>query len=352
MKTELGQNHILHVAMLLDASGSMYNVAGKLVEVVDSQIQHWARRSQEWDHEIRVSIYLFADDVRVLVYDRDVLRLPSVRDFYEADGNTALVDATCMALEDLRRIPEIHAIHNFVAYLWTDGQENNRRPQRKPEQLRKLIRELPDNYTLAAFVPDARGITECNQYGIPRDNVQIWSTTVAGVEKLGESLQRSTDNLIRSHQQGMRGTRNLFSLDLGILDDKSGGKGGKVASIDALAEQGVVDIIPIHTYVIIPVPKGIAISDLVKSHGLPYTKGCAYYQLTKSETVQSNKFVCIREKSTGKVYGGSNARSLLKLPDHEVKVNSASHPLYDVFIQSTSTNRKLVAGTNLLVMKS
>lgn len=42
---------------------------------------------------------------------------------------------------------------------------------------------------------------------------------------------------------------------------------------------------------------------------------------------------------------------MLGLPDFEVKVNPASYGQYDIFVQSTSVNRKLIKGTKLLVLK-
>ena len=46
----------------------------------------------------------------------------------------------------------------------------------------------------------------------------------------------------------------------------------------------------------------------------------------------------------------NDARQLLGLPDYEVKVSPTSHPNYDLFIQSTSVNRKLLAGQRVMVL--
>ena len=50
-------------------------------------------------------------------------------------------------------------------------------------------------------------------------------------------------------------------------------------------------------------------------------------------------------------YGGTNARKMIGLPDHEVKANPKDHPLFDIFIQSESVNRHVKAGTFIVVMK-
>jgi hypothetical protein len=58
------------------------------------------------------------------------------------------------------------------------------------------------------------------------------------------------------------------------------------------------------------------------------------------------------EKGSKAIYGGNAARSLIGLPyGAEAKVEPGNHANYDIFVQSTSTNRKLVRGTKLLVLR-
>ena len=83
----------------------------------------------------------------------------------------------------------------------------------------------------------------------------------------------------------------------------------------------------------------------------PFRVGSAYYQLTKPEKVQPYKNVLLFNKKNGKVFGGDQNRKILNLPSFEVKINPASHPEYDLFIQSTASNRKLLKGTKVIVLK-
>lgn len=327
-------NNITHVAFVLDKSSSMSHLSAPLIKVVDNQIKYLAEKSKEWDHEIRVSIYLFGSDVEVLVYDRDVFRLPKIADHYRAYGNTCLVDGIYDAVSDLRKTPEIHANHNFITYVWTDGEENY--SDRKAPELTRLINSLPDNYTVAAFVPNANGIVQCKMYGLPSGNISVWDTSSKGVEELGKIMRQSTDALIQNHKAGVKGTKNLFNLDAQAIN---------TASVKTL------EILNPKEYTILAVRKEGPIKEFVESWKIDYRQGMAYYQLSKTEKIQAQKAICIREKKTGKVYSGDNARALLGLPDYEVKVQAAQHPTYDIFVQSTSVNRKLVPGTELLIMK-
>jgi hypothetical protein len=79
-------------------------------------------------------------------------------------------------------------------------------------------------------------------------------------------------------------------------------------------------------------------------------RGAAFYQLMKKEDeVQDYKQIVIRDKKSKVVYSGANARQMLGLPyNGTVKVVPGNHGTYDIFIQSTSVNRKLVKGTQVL----
>jgi hypothetical protein len=96
------------------------------------------------------------------------------------------------------------------------------------------------------------------------------------------------------------------------------------------------------------------IRDFVTRSGHSYRTGAAFYQLSKREKVQGNKQIAVAEldngRMTGKVFTGPAARQLLGLPDTEVTVKPGHNDRYQIFVQSTSVNRKLVTGTKLLVM--
>lgn len=71
----------------------------------------------------------------------------------------------------------------------------------------------------------------------------------------------------------------------------------------------------------------------------------------KSEKIQAAKQVIVVEKASGKAYSGHGARSLIGLPNVEARARPESNPMYDIFIESNSINRKLVPGTRLLVLQ-
>jgi hypothetical protein len=332
-----GENYINHVVLVLDASSSMDPHAEDLVRVADGQVEYLARRSQELDQETRVSVYSFADSVKCLIYDKDVLRLPSIKSLYRPRGMTALIDATLKSLDDLSHQPELYGDHAFLCFVLTDGQENRSRAH--PQELRSKLDRLPSHWTVAVMVPDQRSVFETKGFGFPPDNIAVWDTTsAAGVVEVGETIRRATDNFMDARSKGVRGTRSLFSTGLDAVNAQS--VRSNLVSLTA------------REYDILPVHHAAPIREYVYSRGLDYVIGKGFYQLTKTETIQAQKQIAIREKSTGQVFSGDAARDILGLPRNmEVRVKPNANPEYDVFVQSTSVNRKLLPNTDLLVLR-
>lgn len=333
----MSQNYINHVVLVLDASSSMLPHRNELVRVADGQVKYLARRSQELDQETRVSVYSFNDTVECLIYDKDVLRLPSISSLYRPGGMTALIDATVKSLDDLDKTATLYGDHAFLTFVLTDGQENRSRIH--SSDLAKQLKHLPDNWTVACLVPDQRSVFEAKSFGFAPENVAVWdATSAAGVAEVGETIRRATDNFMEAREKGVRGTRSLFSTGL-----------------DAVNVQTVhATLVPLdrNTYDLIPVHEDAPIREYIQSRGLRYNIGKGFYQLTKTETIQSGKDIAIREKKTGQVFWGNSARDLLGLSrDVGVRVKPDINPEYDVFVQSTSVNRKLLRDTDVLVLQ-
>lgn len=82
----------------------MSHLTRELVKVADAQIAYLAQRSKELDQETRITVYTFNNTVQCVVYDKDVLRLPSIAEFYQPRGMTALIDATLKSQDDLSNL--------------------------------------------------------------------------------------------------------------------------------------------------------------------------------------------------------------------------------------------------------
>jgi hypothetical protein len=333
-----GENYINHVALVLDASTSMRGHTRSLIAVADGQVKYLAQRSRELDQETRVSIYVFGSTVKCLVYDKDVLRLPSIASLYSPDGMTALADATILSLDDLAMTPEKYGDHAFLVWVLTDGQENKSSPANR-RNLPVRLRSLPENYTVGVLVPDQRGVFEAKGFGFPADNIAVWDTSsAAGVVEAGETIRSATDNFMQARTRGVRSTRSLFSTGLDAVNPDT------VRRTLTVLPESRYDVVPVHTKA--------QIRPYIQSRGLPYTVGKGFYELMKTEKIQPGKQIAVQERGTGRVFTGPDARHLLGLPDNvEVKVKPEANPLYKIFVQSTSVNRNLIPGTEVLVLR-
>ena len=331
------QRLINHVALVLDGSSSMSPHAANLVKVADAQIKHLAAKSEEMSQETRVSVYLFGYNVRCLIFDMDVMRLPSIAELYHANGMTALIDAAIQSQEDLETTSQIYGDHAFLTFVLTDGQENY--SKKSASVLTRKLKNASENWTTAFLVPDRAGSKYVADLGVYDGNIAIWNTTsAAGLNEAVSQIRQATDNFMTGRVQGLRGSRSVFST-----------------GTDAVNKQTVsATLTPVDPsrFRVYPVIVEDRIDEFVKAQIGTYIRGNAYYELTKTETIQAQKGVVVFEKKTGKVYSGADARHLIGLPDGEsVRVKPDANPDYTVFIQSTSINRKLVPNTKLFVLR-
>lgn len=341
----MGQNYINHIALVLDGSGSMQPHKAGLIKATDELITYLAQRSKDLDQETRVTIYVFDSQIECVVYEKDVLRLPSIKDLYWVRGQTALIKATIQSQEDLKLQPQKYGDHAFLTYVMTDGAENASYGL-GPGDLQRLLKGQPDNWTVAALVPDFLAKQRSEDYGFPKGNIAIWDTTSAqGAEEAVEVIKQATNTYMTSRATGTRGTKNLFNMNTAAATAST----VKTLGVKPL-ERG--------KYVLIPPPAQdkTQIMDMVSQNGLAFRLGMNYYELRKPEKIQADKKIALVRKqrkgvTDADVFVGYEVRDFLGLPNHEVRVGPQTSPDYDIFVQSNSNNRHMMKDMRLLVLE-
>lgn len=348
------QGRITHVTLVLDASWSIGGLERTVVKVADNLIKQLAEMGKSMPgEEIRVTAYEFADTVSCIFYDKSARDLPSVKDGYSLHGNTALIDATMLSINDQREIPQKYGDHAFLTYVLTDGQQNGGR-ERRPDVLKDMLDTLRDNETVACLVPDEFGIMAAKRQGFPAGNVTKWdATTVRGVEQAGEVVAQTTRTFIENRATtGVRSTTGLFSMSTATVND---------ATVKSVLKPLSTD-----DYKLIRVTKPASdyengeywwIKDFTESSGYAYVTGhTGYYEFVyvkgkkPSEVIKPTKKIIIVERSTGLAYGGAEARQLLGLPtDKTVRIKAERNPEYDIYFASSANNRHLIVDTHLLI---
>jgi hypothetical protein len=141
-------------------------------------------------------------------------------------------------------------------------------------------------------------------------------------------------------------TRNVASVFDVLLERKA------PSFVETVEERELAKrAVPPGRFQVLDVDRDTRINDFVKAQGLTFKTGRGFYQFTKRVLVQSYKEVVLRNKRTGDMFSGDEARRIAGIPiGTTANVSPVAPELrnYDCFIQSTSATRKLLGGTQFL----
>ncbi len=327
-----------HIAIVLDCSGSMYGIRRSTIEAFNGIVEEIRRRSEQEGQDTTVTLVLVANTARVKFFNADVRTLRPLSEWdYNPAGATALFDGVGLAIHSLQ--PEaVSPGTSFLVLVVTDGEENNSQSYTAADIKAALDRlQKTDQWTFAFQLPPGTSAAFMKAFGISRDNVREWEPTSSGISQVHRDTCAGLGNYFAARSQGCRSVSSFYvTTDLANL------------STSTLAQE-LEDVSA--RFRLFTVEKEMAVRDFVESKtGRPYVIGSAYYQLMKNEKVQPTKAVLLMEKGKKVVWGGDEARRLIGLPAGvEARVVPGNHANFDIFVQSTSVNRKLPRGTRLLL---
>ena len=253
---------------------------------------------------------------------------------WAVQGGTPLYDGIASMINLLKDLPDANEPNvSFLVMITTDGEECSSRSYNK-NSLTNLIAEVANNgrWTFVFRVPKGEKYRIAD-LGVPAGNIQEWETSVAGMEKATTATKQAVDTYFTARSTGSKSSTTFYAdankVDTSILTDIS-----KEVSL----------------YVVPDADMGIEMRPFILRHRMEYLKGAAFYQLTKTEArVSHTKLIAIRDRNTGHVYSGFDARKMIGLPtDKNARLHPGDHGNFDLFIQSESINRKLVGGTGVL----
>lgn len=330
-----------YVALVLDRSGSMGNLRKPVVDAFNSQLK--VLREQSEDQDVRLSIYQFGSSLETKGFDvlPQRVRPMVLSDYDPSSGSTALHDAIGNVIEDLHTVRDAKDSNvSFMVIVLTDGEENSSREFTANEvgvMIKRLQRK--DNWTFVFQVPPGSARQIQTLYNVPAGNIREWESTTRGLAETYTQTNSGLGSYFQGRSAGVKSVQSFY-----VQPDLSALKTRDVA--DKLND------LRSH-YRVLKVDSEQPIREFVEDElNRGYRVGEAFYQLTKTEKVQPSKEILLMEKNKSSVFGGNAARSLIGLPyGAEAKVEPGNHANYDIFVQSTSTNRKLVRGTKLLVKR-
>jgi len=334
-----------YIGFARDHSGSMSSIARHAARDYNATIASVREASHATGQDTVVSVvelgYEGTDQVRHVVRNSSVNALqPIVESQYSARGRgTPLWDAVGAVIDDFKALPDFDDPDvAFLVMVTTDGQENSSRRWTASSLVAEIKRlQNTDRWTFVFRVPrgDARTLA---RHGIPEGNILEWDQSQRGVEAASQATTQAFTAYMTDRSRGVKSTTKFYANMADVkLEDV------KLVCKDIGAE---VQLLPVAQK-----DHDVQIRDFVEGRiGGKMLKGAAFYQLTKTEPkVQDYKLIAVQNKQTGAVYAGPAARQMAGLPQYgDCRVAPADLGEWNVFIQSTSVNRKVVAGTTLL----
>jgi hypothetical protein len=334
-----------YVVFALDCSSSInfYGLTQPVINAYNDQLRVVRARAEAGEN-VSVALVVFSDWADVKVFPTDPRQLPDLTSTqYRPYGNTALFDGIGKGVELLESQPDArNEDTSFLLIGITDGEENQS-SRFNAFSIKRLIEQRQNvangRWTIAFNVP--RGFKDkfVRTFGFPEGNVREWETTAQGMRETSQVTDAGLNNYFAGRARGMKSVTTFYATS-----DLSG--------VDANAlKKKLVDLSP--NFKSLTVDKEQSIKEFVEDKTKrPYVIGSAYYCLTKPEKVQPAKAVLLMEKGKKAIWGGEEARRLVGLPTDgasHAKLTPGNHANYDVYIASTSVNRKLVRGTKVLV---
>lgn len=328
-----------YLSTIRDHSGSMYSIANAAAKDFNATISATQRATAANNIDTIASV-IICDGTPQRDYSTTMVPIDQVKllTSYPSNGGTPLFGSVILAIEDLKKAPDYNDPETtFIVMATTDGQATDSNLANK---VSKLIKELQgtDRWTFVFRVPKGYA-SALIRMGIQEGNVLEWDQTERGVKAATAANEQAVQEFYSNRASGVKSTKTFYTSmkDVTVEDVK--------AVLKDISSE--VQLFPVAAS-----DDGKQIRDYVEARlgGQPMAKGAAFYALVKKEDkIQPTKLVAIRDKNSNAIYCGDAARDMLGLPRYEnARVAPEVSKDFDVFIQSTSVNRKVSGGTQLL----
>jgi hypothetical protein len=330
-----------HIAFCIDESGSVRGIVKPLVEAYNQTVTDIRGSVLDEGQEASMTALAFGDrnlKHRILYAGQQV---QTVKPLHHTDlnptGMTPLFDSVYRAIKKLEELDDGKPETTFVVSTITDGEENDSRDPGVIVTVKEIQKKMStDRWTFTFLVPNRSEERFSRRFNIPIGNVQGWDTrTAAGTKEAFVVSSKAFTGYFKGKSAGTMSTRSFYS---------------DVSNLTVREARSELSEITNQVKFITP-NMDCQIRDAIIGHGLEWIKGAAFYQLIKTEKrVHDYKMVALRVKSSGKVYCGQQAREMLGIGNAvgTVRLVPGDHGKFDVFIQSTSINRRIPAGSEVM----
>lgn len=332
-----------HIMLVLDASGSMASIRKPALAAFNRILAEIREQARKTGQRTMVGVILFDSLVRVVHPPLLAGLLPDLQE-YRPCAMTALWDGVGTSILSLETHEQDHYDydHSYLVIVVTDGEENSSRTWNAATAgARMSALQKTDLWTFTFQLPRGASRNFCDVSGVPPGNVIEWDATEHGVQEASWTTSIGVDSYYTGRSMGRTSVQNFYAPDLSAVGPGTLAK--ETIEVTGMVQRWTLD-------------KGEEnIRDFCerKNPGPPFLKGAAFYQLMKDEKkVQDYKHIILVEKTTNKVLAArtpGGIRRIMGLPAlGTIAVRPGNHANYDIFIQSTSMNRKLPRGTKVI----
>ena len=330
-----------YIGLVNDHSGSMSYVSAQAIKDYNSNIESIKNAANTEQMDTVVSVVGFGTNTPRNIQRQVVVSNPHVLrpiGSWECYGKTPMYDGIGEMIDLLQSLPDAEDPNvSFLVMITTDGAENSSKKYH-PNTLKKLIQQVTDTgrWSFAIRVPKGTNKTYFTSLGIPEGNIQEWDVSAKGMAVSTVQTQAAVSSYFRARSSGATSS-SAFYADASNVN---------VAALEDISNKVSLYVVPLDK-------TGIEIREFILKHRMEYLKGSAFYQLTKTESkVSHTKQILVRDRATGKIFAGKEARKMIGLPDdRNARLHPGDHKNFDLFIQSESVNRKLVGGTGVIYWK-
>jgi len=246
-------------------------------------------------------------------------------------GGTALNDAVAFGV----KVASSSTLPSLV-YVFTDGEENasTQTVSTVKDFVTKTLASA--DITLVGIGPKPEALIAL---GVPAGNTLNWTGNAAELtSKVAPAVTRGVVATATAIKEGKKSLAHFF-LDIDSVSLQDAAK--KCVDVTTTMERRNT------------VQGGMPVREYIEKHcgKLTYVDGAYFYRLVTKEKLLKDRRIVIahRDDTTGKLYSGPAARTLLGLPvDADVEVEPGSLGKWTVFVQSASPTRKTVRDAEFL----
>lgn len=332
-----------------DHSGSMRKVAQAAMEDFNLRIKSLKEDAIRFGVDTVVSVVqcsiresMYGDTVNQFsVINSSIAAVRPLQDWSSNGNSTKLFDSVNMLIEQFLKVPDYNAKDvGFLLDIVTDGGDNDSKMTgyALAEKIRKL--QATDKWTITFRVPKG-GKYLLVKLGIPSENIMEFNADDAvEFQKASFVAAAATTALYEGKLRGVHGSSTYYANTANLVQQEVR------QELTNVSKQ--VKVIPVAQEW-----NAKQIRDFVEAKTGQYILGSVHYQLTKKEEVQDGKRIVVWDRKSGNYYTGSEARTLLNLPQTgKFRVQPGmNNGDFEIFIQSNSVNRKLVGGTKVVIFK-